>query len=621
MSTLAPYVPEPSARITLARSLLQQGQWQRAASLLESVIAEQPRQHAAYHSLGDVFKKQKLWREAERMYWKTAELVPDTWQCWHSLIEVMCEQVVSSLDLDAERDERCQATVLKLLPRYVKAHQAAASLLSDTWSVAERAEPYRLLCGLFLSYAQRSTVKEPFKNQCLMLSLQTVEHWLLLQPNAAAYAAKALSLYVSGQYVDSLPYWKAALEQEPKHGQWRAYYALAMTHLGTYEARVLARAQHEQAIENDPSLHVAMGNLSFNCATLGDLDGAKFWVRRALEVQPENPGHQFKQACFDLQDRKFEQGFAGYESRMRVYEPGSFKFKSIFKFRDAGVPLWQGEDLQGRSIFVQPEQGYGDFIMMARFLPTLLRKNPKSVKFFSYVVMDRYSAALPLPEQVCGVQEVVFKELDFYVPMMSLPHFLGVRELADIPPPLGPQLSDEAMALWRMRLPARHAGRIGVSWRGSDQHEVNEWRSIDLAEFARGVIAPLQELGYTVVSVQKDATPQELSALQAWGVNVDCMAQGEDWFDSAVLLSVLDGLIAVDTALIHLSGSLGVPTVMLNRHEALSDWRWMRRRTDSPWYPSLCIAWQDVAGEWACVMHEGVQLLNVMLITKAEEMR
>ncbi len=613
MSALMTYVPEPGARITLARALLQQGQWQRAASLLETVIAEQPKQHAAFHSLGDVFKKQKLWQEAKRMYLKTAELVPDTWQCWHSLIEVMCEQTLSRSDAEHERDEACQAAVLRLLPRYVRVHQAAASLIDVTLSAAERAEPYRLLCELFLQYAQRNNISESLKSQCLELALQIADSWLALQPNAVAYASKALCLYILNRFVESLPYWEAALEQAPTRGQWRAYYALAMTHLRTQEARLLARKQHEQAIEHEPGLHTAMGNLSFSCASLGDLKGARFWVRRALEVQPENPWHQFKQACFDLQEGKFQQGFTGYEARLRMYGAHSPKYQHIFKFRDSGVKMWQGEDLRGLRIFVQPEQGYGDFIMMARFLPLLLNKNPQSVQFFSYVVMDSYIAALPLPERVKGVREVIFSDLDFYVPIMSLPHFLGVRGVNDIPPPMGPIINDAHLALWRTRLPVCDVRRVGVSWRGNEQHEVNEWRSIDLTEFAKGVILPLQNQGYTVVSVQKDVTQTELLALQSWGVDVRCITQSQDWLDSAALVRSLDGLVAVDTALIHLSGSLGVPAVMLNRHEALSDWRWMLRRTDSPWYPSLRIAWQQMAGEWASVMQNGLQLLHSMI--------
>lgn len=596
-----------SDNISLARALQKRGEWQRAISILEAVVCDHPHRHEAWHTLGDLFRTQKLWHEAENAYWETAERVPDTWQCWYSLIV-----------LHLERPPETRAPENTLVS-YVAAHQAAVSLVNHhdaAFNLKMKADPYRLLFDVLFRAAQLEGLSPEIQELRLRFSLETSQRWLEADPVAAAYASVAHCLHLQKRFLETIPYWENALAQDGKNGQWRAYYALALTHQNHRAAFESARVEYERAIADDPSLHVAMSNLSFTCGTLGDPESARYWIKRAIEVAPAHAGHRFKQACFDLQDGKLEEGFAGYEYRMQIYEPDSIKYTNIFRFRDGGVPLWDGSDLKGRRLFVHPEQGFGDFLMMMRLLPLLLKRGASQVRFFCYPSMDTLTEALPLPPEVSSVREIGFADMDCYTPIMTLPHFLGIRSFADIPPPLIPIIPGELVSRWHSRLQGNENTRIGVTWRGSDLHEVNRWRSIGMEEFITGVIRPLIHLGFSVVSLQLDATPEELAPLQALGVDTQAIAASADWLDSAALVSLMTAVVGVDTAVMHLAGTLNIPVVMLNRHVALSDWRWLRGRADSPWYPSVHIVWQSEPGIWRDVMPAAIHKLETLLSSR-----
>ena len=293
---------------------------------------------------------------------------------------------------------------------------------------------------------------------------------------------------------------------------------------------------------------------------------------------------------------RYREGFADLQSRLATYVPGSARYTEAFKLRDAGLPLWQGEPLTGRRLFVHPEQGQGDFIMCARFLQRLPALGADKVLFRAIEPMATYAQALPL---VSGVEYLrtgaTLADMDTHVSLMSLMHFLGIATDEDIGPPIAPRLPSHTIAEWQRRLGPQP---IGVTWRGDPQMAADSLRSIPFDAFLAGVILPLRAQGHTVVSLQHDVSPAEQDALRRQGVDVTAIQTCRDWLDTTGLVASLAAVTGVCTALIHLAGSLDCPTLLLNRAPEASDWRWRWGRCDTPWYPSLRIVWQTRLGDW-----------------------
>ena len=185
---------------------------------------------------------------------------------------------------------------------------------------------------------------------------------------------------------------------------------------------------------------------------------------------------------------------------------------------------------------------------------------------------------------------------DFQCSMLDLPVAFKT-ELSSIPADV-PYLSTVASYddKWRGAVPCEKRLRVGLVWAGGHQFERDDKRSIKLADFA-----PLLDSADTqFVSLQREVRDYDAAALAA---RPDILHFGErlqDFADTASIVAQLDVVISVDTSVAHLAGALGKPVwVML---PLVPDFRWMLKRTDSPWYPTAKLFRQKQAGGWADVI-------------------
>jgi hypothetical protein len=230
------------------------------------------------------------------------------------------------------------------------------------------------------------------------------------------------------------------------------------------------------------------------------------------------------------------------------------------RINQAGILEWKGEDLAGRSLLVWAEQGLGDEIQMARYIP-MLREQGR-VRLVASPALHRSFDQLGV-ELLARDETAPVPEADVYVRNMSLPAVLGTT-LGTIPP--APYLSAPAE-------PKR--GGVGIVWRGSPEHPNDARRSLP--------------------------TPEMLDPLREVAELIDLQEPRGDFLDTAARIQALDLVISVDTAMAHLAGALGVPCwVMLSSYR--TDWRWMTGRSDSPWYPSLRLYRQETPGDWGGVV-------------------
>ena len=186
---------------------------------------------------------------------------------------------------------------------------------------------------------------------------------------------------------------------------------------------------------------------------------------------------------------------------------------------------------------------------------------------------------------------------DLHSPLMSLGQKL--RLTLDTIPAQVPYLQAPAdrRATWQARVAPLHCPRVGLCWSGNPAHSNDRARSIPLVKFAAIARTP----GIAFVNLQRDVREDDKSAFTALGNMANFMPDVADFAGTAALIAELDLVICVDTSVAHLAGALGKPVWILVATSA--DWRWLKRREDSPWYPSARLFRQKDHGDWDDVIN------------------
>ncbi|MBF0131243.1 MAG: tetratricopeptide repeat protein [Magnetococcales bacterium] len=352
---------------------------------------------------------------------------------------------------------------------------------------------------------------------------------------------------------------------------------------GNFDEAYRVYRQALQLAPNSPEVTTNLGAMLFDQGLL-EPAGAAF--HQALGLQPDYPEAHLGLGLLHLLQGDFEVGWRYFEWRWKTRN---------FIHNQYPQPLWHGGRLEGGTILLHCEQGFGDGIQFIRYVPLVKERTGARVVVVCPEPLKRLFATVAGGDAWVTSPGAVFG-CDCQAPLMSLPYLMGTT-VATIPATI-PYLAAEAgaVAVFRERLQSWPGLKVGIAWRGDPRHKNDRNRSMDPSW-----LTPLCAMaGVRLVNLQKDATAAELALFAGKGDVIDMAGLLDDFSATAALISNLDGVIAVDTAVIHLSGALGVPTWVLLPHVA--DWRWMLRRTDSPWYPRMRLVRQAVAGEWqGCV--------------------
>lgn len=360
-----------------------------------------------------------------------------------------------------------------------------------------------------------------------------------------------------------------------------------------------AHALYRAALARDPAFATAHCNLGVLLADQGDARAAEAAFRHALALRPDFPQCRVNLAQLLLIQGRFDEGWPLHESRLaRARQKGEVPSTTA-------TPQWQGEPLHGRSIIVLPEQGYGDEIQFCRYVPWLKSLGARHVTLACRPGLTKLMQTLAGADQVVDQDEglALLPRHDYWTVLLSLPLHAGTR-LESVPANI-PYLHPDPERV-RQRVPQLDATaapaplgnglRVGLVWRGNPNHLNDPARSLP----ALDTLAPLWAVpGIRFFSLQKSRLPQP-PAPRAQPL-VDLAPHIDDFADTAALLSGLDLLISVDTAVAHLAGALGCPCwLLLPAHKA--DWRWLEGRTDSPWYPGLRLFRQQEHDNWRPVV-------------------
>jgi FkbM family methyltransferase len=362
-----------------------------------------------------------------------------------------------------------------------------------------------------------------------------------------------------------------------------------------------ALASYDRALALKPDYVSALHNRGHALQTLKRLDEALASYDRALALKPDYVSALHNRGMAQLLCGRYPEGWAGYEWRWQTKD-----FPS--KPPKINARKWQGEDISGRSILVFAEQGLGDTIQFARFLPLLIERGAK-VTFLCPAELIRLLR--PLSAQIEFIPLLqVGKSFDFQCALMSLP--LGLdTDLGSIPNQV-PYLKPEARiaSSWKQRI-GDTGFKIGIAWQGRPGEKIDRGRSPPLSEFI-----PLTHLpGVRFISLQKNHGLDQLRELPADTIVEtlgDEFDSGRDAFiDTAAVMCNLDLIITSDTSIAHLAGALGRPTWVALKY--VPEWRWLLDREDSPWYPTMRLFRQETDGSWKLVFSKMEQELRSLL--------
>jgi len=386
----------------------------------------------------------------------------------------------------------------------------------------------------------------------------------------------------AGKPDDAVVSFRRALRLEPGYADAQVNLGIAYRDLGRLED---AAESHTRVLQLRPDHLQAHYNLGVVQTDLGRLEAAEASYRRAIALKPDYAEPHFALSHLLLLREDFANGWREYEWRWK---------KKDVRAHGRLEPTWDGAPLERRTILLHCEQGFGDNIQFIRYArevqlldgivavhcPQPLQRLFRTAQGIDFLA----SGADPLPP--CDVQ----------APLASLPGLFGA-DLSNIPavvPYLG--VADEIDDAAGPRLSGLAGLRVGLVWRGRPEHPNDRNRSLSPAELAPLAATP----GCSFVSLQKDAGNDEIEALAPWPGFTHVGDVLEDFADTAAALRHLDLVITVDTSVAHLAGALGRPAWVLLPFTP--DWRWLRGRDDSPWYPSLRLFRQPSPGDWPAVI-------------------
>jgi Flp pilus assembly protein TadD len=546
----------PEAHMNLGNVLREQGQLDGAIAAYRQAIVLQPDSPAAHYNLGGAMKDKGQMDEAATAYRRSIVLQPNNANAYCNLGIALGEQG----QLDAAIAAYRQAIALQ--PNFPEAHNNLGNALRGQCQLAE--------------------------------AISAFHRAITLKPNyAEAYCNLGIALRDQGQLDAAIAAYRQGIALLPNLPEVHNNLANALGEKGQLDEAVAVYRQALVMRPNFPEAHYGLGNALWEN---GRVEEAIAAYRQALVQKPDFPDAHVNIALALLARGDFLSGWEEYEWRLKGKDAPSL-------LRNFTQPRWDGGLLDGRTLLLHAEQGFGDAIQFIRYLPWVIQRGgniiiecqPELQRLFQRMVLDLpvIAKGRPLPA------------FEIHCPLSSLPRAFST-DLSNIPGTV-PYLhaDDNAVTIWQERL-ARVGDslQVGLVWAGNPIHKNDRRRSLKLAS-----LAPLAEVpGVRFISLQKCAAAAEARTAPEGMELIDVGDQLEDFADTAALLANLDLVITVDTAVAHLSGAMGKPVWTLVPFAP--DFRWLLNRSDSPWYPTMRLFRQLRPGDWDSVIQKLAIELN-----------
>ncbi len=346
-----------------------------------------------------------------------------------------------------------------------------------------------------------------------------------------------------------------------------------------------AEAIYRQILDIWPDHSDAWDKLGILLRSVGRLDEAVGAFERAIDIEPRQHKSIYNLGLMKLSFGEFEEGW-----RLSEHRP------EITNLATTNPPLfetaWHGEPLEGRSVLLWAEQGFGDMFQFVRYVS-------KVAELGGQVYLDTHPKLKRILRSVPGAERAIARgeplpAFDFSASVLSLPHLLGLTTLEQLAVAV-PYLRAEPplVQAWSRRLADTQVFKVGIAWAGRSTHPQNRQRSIPLKTLYPLFSVPGVRFYSLQVGDEAGVGPDALAAVD----NVaDIAGDLADFADTAAAMVNLDLVISVDTAIVHLAGALGRPVWVLL--PAAADWRWLTEGDRTHWYPSARLFRQAKIDDW-----------------------
>ncbi len=432
--------------------------------------------------------------------------------------------------------------------------------------------------------------------------------------------AEGLAELARGNLAAAAALWDEALAHDPGHGDAAVNATLAALQLGRWaeaearardarargvadprlalwlghalvrqEREVEAAAAYREAVTATPGSAEAWFALGLVMRDVGMYHPARVAFARVLELAPDDAQAAFEAAQLDLMAGRWDEGFSRWNARLRRGE-------ALLPENLEGVP-WDGSPAPDATLLLQAEQGVGDALQFLRYAgAAATRVGRVVVRAHAQLVPLLSRADLPWTAVPFGTPVAA----DFHAPLLDLAPLVGASRPA-------PRRAD-----WLATAPHQRRGNtVGIVWAGNPAHPNDAQRSAGLAPF----LALRRVEGVEFRHFQFGAGAETA----IWPELIDATVGIADFAQSAAAVAACDLVIAVDTAIVHLAGALGVPAWVVV--PSVPDWRWRGAGETTQWYPLARVFRQPTRGDWAGVMAEVAAALAVWRDQTAMESR
>lgn len=457
-----------------------------------------------------------------------------------------------------------------------------------------KGEEYKFLESLFSNPVLIGMLADHYsetrrQKDAVPLRLKLIE----LQPdNVFNYYHLACDYTVLGHLVEAEKYFVLSIKKDGRQLESRFHYGVLLFNQCRYDA---ALSMFYKALDADPLNALVLRNIAVTLSRMHRYEESLVTYRKSLHLNPKN-----YDACRDfsfelLRSEQYREGWEAHESRNII--------KGLFEDRHVRgrLPKWEkGIDLKGKSLFLAKEQGFGDAIQFFRYLPYLKEIGVSRITYMTDVqVVSLFSSSVDDFITVIPHGETAeIPEHDYWAYHMTVPYILscqghsfGTRSIPRKTPYLTP--SKHLVDKWSALLPA--GLKVGVSWKGSPKHPNDSERSMELSK-----LSCLWDIKQPVsfISLQKfNPDPMEVLRLNDGQPIVNVLDSVNDFNETAAIISQLDIVISIDSAVAHLTGALNVPCFAFIPFND-TDWRWQITGDTSAWYPSMKLFRQSQIGDW-----------------------
>ncbi|MBN2183401.1 MAG: tetratricopeptide repeat protein [Sedimentisphaerales bacterium] len=554
----------PEAIHSLGIMEYQKGRFDRAVDFIKKAIEADNQKAQYYNTLGIALEAIGEFNEAFLAYQRAITIEPDYAEAYHNMAVAFQSQgqYVSAV-------EKCRIAI-SLRPDFAQAYNTMAYSLEKQKLYDEAIENYR--------------------------------HAIRLKPNyVEAYNHLGVVLNEQGSTLEAIDYFKLAIQYDPYYAEIHNNLGIALKEQMEFDEAIVC---FEKALQLDPDFVEAHYNLGNSLRDEGRCEEAISNYRQAICLDPDYAKAHWNLSLTLLLKGDYLKGWEGYKWRRNA------DLKVVTDYHRTGKPRWDGSSFESQRLLVHYEQGLGDNIQFARYLPMVKARG-------GTVIFETLKPLIGILQGFPGVDELVeynpskklSSEYDVYASLLDMPYIFGTT-IETIPAPVPYIYADPSKAEYWRKILAGPDYKVGIVWAGSPEHGNDRYRSCSLKCFA-----PLAAIeGLKLYGLQKGRACRQMEEFAGEIAVTNISKHFDDFTDTAAAIENLDLVISVDTSVLHLSGAMGKPTWALIPYAP--EWRWMLDRRDSPWYPTMRLFRQERWGDWDSVFRHVADELRLTVQRK-----